>query len=148
MTTNRNWPGMAFAALIAAGSALAPAAHADDPVLDGAYTFFYDWSQHTLDGVSAPVPELSSHDPDSFTPCGPGCTNSATGAQLHLVNGRWEFSKDARGAARCPDGTARPGTITWSFDAVTLTGARTGHADPGCGGAPSVDVVPITVTKN
>jgi hypothetical protein len=123
-------------------------AAADPAPLQGTYTLFSDQSQRGLNGI--PIPYQNSSAQWTITPCGDGCAhiNSATGwsARAVLANGRWEFTREA--AWGCPDGRGLANFISYSIDAVTLTGTSTGSIPVGCEGFPiHADGVTVTLTK-
>ena len=133
-------------AMAGAAIALANPAHADD--LSGTYTLISDQSQRMVNGAPNPYPNSSAT--WIITPCGPGCARVAatTGwtADARLVNGRWEFTREATWS--CPDGRQLPNTIGYSFDPATLTGTSTGLIPTGCEGFPvSVDGIRVSLTR-
>lgn len=124
---------------------LAAPARAED--LTGTYTLFSDQSQRRTNGM--PNPYQNSSATWTFTPCGPGCArvDSATGwsADARLNNGRWELTREAFWS--CPDGRQLANAISYSFDAVTLTGTSSGNVPVGREGLPVIiDGITVTLT--
>ncbi len=102
---------MAFAG--ASGVAVA------DDGLSGAYTLTWDLSQ----AAQVKNKEVRT-DQWTVTPCGAGCADVAMGGgqtgQMHLVNGRWEMSRDMT-LMNCNAGGPDV-TVFTSLDAATLQG--------------------------
>jgi hypothetical protein len=133
---------------VAAGAAVGLASPASADELNGAYTLFSDQSQRTLNGQ--PTPFRNSSAVWNITPCGDGCARVASGtgwtADARLNNGRWEFTREA--AWTCPDGRNLANAISYSIDAVTLTGTSTGSIPIGCEGFPIfADGITVTLTR-
>ena len=128
---------------VTAGAAADPAAP-----LRGTYSLFSDHSQRTLNGIAIPYGNSSAL--WNISPCGADCAHieSATGwsADAHLVNGRWEFTRE--GQWTCPDGRNLPNYISYSIDATTLTGTSSGRIPAGCEGFPvNADGIAVTLTR-
>jgi hypothetical protein len=136
----------AAAAFLGVAVGLAAPAQADE--LSGTYTLFSDQSQRKTNGM--PNPYRNSSATWNITPCGPGCArvDSLTGwtADARLNNGRWEFTRDAQWS--CPDGRQLANAISYSFDAMSLTGTSTGNVPVGCEGFPIfIDGIAVTLTR-
>ena len=87
----------------------------------------------------------------TFTSCGPGCAHVASDsnwtADAKLANGQWTMSRVADEGVTCDDGTSSPGTVTYSWDAVTLQGNIIAKSQPGaCGNAESTESPSHTLT--
>src|SRR5690349_12408484 len=116
------------AAAAGAVFAIAPAGVASaDPELNGTYTLTVDQTQATTNQFALQNPTVETKQ-WIVTPCGPGCADVAVpdspkgGGQLHLVNGRWEMSRDIS-LMNCNPGQPDV-TVTTSLDAVTLQGTE------------------------
>lgn len=110
----------AFAAV-----ALAGAAAADAPLLNGAYS--------EVDGDPMNVWTIS-------TSCGPaGCTGTVSSNEgwqtpTTLSGGRWNFTVSKPGGLICDDGHYEPAVVSMSVDPVTLSGVMTSDSNYGCAG--------------
>lgn len=92
-----------------------------DPELDGTYTFTWDLSQARE--LQHPTVETSQW---TIASCGSGCAHVDADAgslgDMHLVNGRWEMTRDAS-LINCNPGSPDQTTVL-SLDAATLQGRQ------------------------
>ena len=131
---------MLTAALVIAGvvaPGLATPAGADPALLNGTFTGDGDTGQF--------VWTISS---DCATE---GCTANVTSRQgwtsiATLSNGRWNMNVSKPGGVICDDGRVLPATVTFSIDAVTLSGTMISDSNSGCPGG-EIRQAPIALVK-
>lgn len=125
MTSVLRTLAIAFAAPAIAGTALAGAAAADPPLLNGVYG--------STDGDPYNVWTFA-------TSCGAaGCTGTVTSNQgwstpTTLSGGRWNFTVSKPGGLTCDDGHYEPAVVSISVDPATLGGVLSSDSNYGCAG--------------
>src|SRR5690349_9559693 len=115
----------AVAAPAGGALALAGAAAADPPLLNGTYG--------STDGDPYNVWTIA-------TSCGPaGCTGTVSSNQgwtapTAFTDGRWAFTVSKPGGLTCDDGHYEPAVVSMSIDPVTLGGTVSSDSNYGCAG--------------
>ncbi|KMO68811.1 hypothetical protein BST22_24895 [Mycolicibacterium chubuense] len=115
----------AVTASVIAAVALAGAAAADPPLLNGTYG--------SADGDPYNVLTIT-------TSCGPtGCAGTVSSNQgwstpTTFTDGRWVFTVTKPGGLTCDDGHYEPAVVSMSVDPVTLSGVVSSDSNYGCAG--------------
>ena len=115
----------AVTAPVIAAVALAGAAAADPPLLNGTYG--------SADGDPYNVLTIT-------TSCGPtGCAGTVSSNQgwstpTTFTDGRWVFTVTKPGGLTCDDGHYEPAVVSMSVDPVTLSGVVSSDSNFGCAG--------------
>lgn len=115
----------AVTAPVIAAVALAGAAAADPPLLNGTYG--------SADGDPYNVLTIT-------TSCGPtGCAGTVSSNQgwstpTTFTDGRWVFTVTKPGGLTCDDGHYEPAVVSMSVDPVTLSGVVSSDSNYGCAG--------------
>lgn len=126
---------------LAAACVFASPASADD--LDGAYTL-------DIGGSDQGTWALTQCE-ESFVPCvhvaQTGGEAQPWNADAHLSVGYWTMFVDRPDAIGCKDGSVHPGQVSYSWDAVTLSGWTSSYNTGVCGDKPQTLSAPFTLVK-
>jgi hypothetical protein len=141
--------GIAVSAIlagIAAGGFASPAS-ADD--FTGTYSMVLAGGEPATWAVAPCVTDPNQAQP--FIPCvhvaQTGGKYAPWQSDAHLSVGHWTMFVDRTDAISCDDGTTLPSRVTYSWDAVTLSGWLSFRFAGGCGGVPAASLAaPFTLT--